>query len=134
MDLYLLVLACRANSVDEDILRDDQRRCTRDRAACTLDVCPARRGVLPGRTDTLPQNVSVLALLFCALCTGTCADIARTRWSHTLGNLVFESEHDKGGHFAALEVPEKLAGGLRKMYGKGGPTYGVVPGKTGYDA
>ena len=57
-----------------------------------------------------------------------------TRWSHTLGKLVFESEHDVGGHFAAFEVPERLAGDLRKMYEKGGPAHGVVPGKTGYDA
>ncbi|KAI1794397.1 epoxide hydrolase [Ganoderma leucocontextum] len=55
-------------------------------------------------------------------------------WSHTIGKLVFESEHDAGGHFAAFEVPEKLAGDLRKMYGKGGPAQDVVPGKTGYDA
>ncbi|KAI0671065.1 alpha/beta-hydrolase [Trametes maxima] len=54
-------------------------------------------------------------------------------WSHLLGKLVFESEHDKGGHFAAFEQPEKLAGDLRKMYGKGGPAHGVVPGKNGYD-
>ncbi|PIL23392.1 hypothetical protein GSI_14703 [Ganoderma sinense ZZ0214-1] len=55
-------------------------------------------------------------------------------WSNMLGKLVFESEHDAGGHFAAFEVPETLVGDLRKMYGKGGPAYGVVPGKTGYDA
>ncbi|EJF59504.1 epoxide hydrolase [Dichomitus squalens LYAD-421 SS1] len=54
-------------------------------------------------------------------------------WSHTIGKLVFESEHDAGGHFAAFEVPDKLAGDLRKMYGKGGPAHGVVPGKSGYD-
>ncbi|KAH9891977.1 alpha/beta-hydrolase [Cubamyces lactineus] len=53
--------------------------------------------------------------------------------SHMLGKLVFESEHEKGGHFAAFEVPELLAGDLRKMYGKGGPAYGVVPGTNGYD-
>ena len=47
---------------------------------------------------------------------------------------MFESEHDKGGHFAAFEGPEKLVGDLRKMYGKGGPAYGVVPGKDGYGA
>ena len=47
---------------------------------------------------------------------------------------MFESEHDKGGHFAAFEVPEKLAGDIRKMYAKGGPAYGVVARKTGYDA
>ncbi|KAI8989684.1 alpha/beta-hydrolase [Trametes punicea] len=55
-------------------------------------------------------------------------------WSYTIGNVVFESEHDKGGHFAAFEQPEKLAGDLRKMFGKGGPAYGVVTGKSGYDA
>ncbi|EIW59623.1 alpha/beta-hydrolase [Trametes versicolor FP-101664 SS1] len=54
-------------------------------------------------------------------------------WSHMIGNLVFESTHDKGGHFAAFEQPEKLAGDLHKMYGKGGPAHGVVPGKNGYD-
>ncbi|KAI0770446.1 alpha/beta-hydrolase [Fomes fomentarius] len=54
------------------------------------------------------------------------------QWSHNLGKLVFESEHDKGGHFAAHEQPEALAGDLRRMFGKGGPAYGVVPGKNGY--
>ncbi|RXW21604.1 hypothetical protein EST38_g4233 [Candolleomyces aberdarensis] len=47
-------------------------------------------------------------------------------------NLVFESEHDEGGHFAAHEKPELLVGDLRKMFGKGGPVFAVVPGKTGY--
>lgn len=51
-----------------------------------------------------------------------------------MGKVVFESEHDTGGHFAAFEVPEKLVGDLRKMFGKGGPAYGVVLSKTGYDA
>ncbi|CDO72047.1 hypothetical protein BN946_scf184943.g82 [Trametes cinnabarina] len=54
-------------------------------------------------------------------------------WVHTLGKVVFESEHDKGGHFAAFETPEKLVGDLRRMYGNGGPAHGVVPGKAGYD-
>ncbi|KAH9846432.1 alpha/beta-hydrolase [Lenzites betulinus] len=54
-------------------------------------------------------------------------------WSSMIGNIVFESEHDKGGHFAAFEQPEKLAGDLWKMYGKGGPAHGVVFGKNGYD-
>ena len=45
---------------------------------------------------------------------------------------MFTGEHDKGGHFAAYEVPEILAGDLRKMYAKGGPAYGVVEGKDGY--
>ncbi|RDX42563.1 alpha/beta-hydrolase [Lentinus brumalis] len=55
-------------------------------------------------------------------------------WSHLIGKLVFEGEHEKGGHFAAHEAPEGLVGDLRKMYGKGGPAYGVVPGKDGYSA
>ncbi|RPD56178.1 alpha/beta-hydrolase [Lentinus tigrinus ALCF2SS1-6] len=53
-------------------------------------------------------------------------------WSHMLGKIVFQGEHEKGGHFAAHEVPDALAGDLRKMYGKGGPAYGVVPGRDGY--
>jgi hypothetical protein len=46
--------------------------------------------------------------------------------------LAFESEHEGGGHFAAYERPEALVGDLRKMFGKGARTFGVVPGKTGY--
>ncbi|CAA7268337.1 unnamed protein product [Cyclocybe aegerita] len=47
-------------------------------------------------------------------------------------NLVFESEHESGGHFAAHEKPKELVDDIRKMFGKGGPAFGVVPGKTGY--
>lgn len=53
-------------------------------------------------------------------------------WVRTTGNVVFESEPEKGGHFAAHEQPELLAGDLRKMFGKGGPAFGVVTGKNGY--
>ncbi|RPD56202.1 epoxide hydrolase [Lentinus tigrinus ALCF2SS1-7] len=53
-------------------------------------------------------------------------------WAHMIGKVVQESFHEKGGHFAAFEAPEALAGDLRKMFGKGGPAYGVVPGKDGY--
>ncbi|RPD73938.1 alpha/beta-hydrolase [Lentinus tigrinus ALCF2SS1-7] len=53
-------------------------------------------------------------------------------WSYMLGKIVFQGEHEKGGHFAAHEVPDALAGDLHKMYGKGGPAYGVVPGRDGY--
>jgi hypothetical protein len=55
------------------------------------------------------------------------------RW-HKTPNLVFESEHDSGGHFASHEKPEALVGDLRKMFGKGGPVFGVVKGKNGYSA
>ncbi|KAL1722882.1 Alpha/Beta hydrolase protein [Schizophyllum commune] len=53
-------------------------------------------------------------------------------WKHTLGNVVFEAEHESGGHFAAHEKPEALVGDLRAMFGRGGPAYGVVPGRDGY--
>lgn len=46
--------------------------------------------------------------------------------------MVFESKHEKGGHFAAHEVPELLVSDLRKMFGRGSVAYGVVPGKSGY--
>ena len=60
------------------------------------------------------------------------AYVSMSRWAHTIGKIVFQSRHEKGGHFAAFEQPDALAGDLRKMFGKGGPAYGVVPGKDGY--
>ncbi|KAJ7681465.1 Alpha/Beta hydrolase protein [Mycena rosella] len=53
-------------------------------------------------------------------------------WSRGMGNIVFEGEHESGGHFAAYEKPNELVGDLRKMFGKGGPAFGVVPGQPGY--
>ncbi|KAI4111939.1 MAG: hypothetical protein LQ345_006665 [Seirophora villosa] len=53
-------------------------------------------------------------------------------WGRTLGPVVFESEKDRGGHFAAHECPEELVGDLRQMFGKGGGAEGVVKGKNGY--
>ncbi|KAI0036978.1 alpha/beta-hydrolase [Vararia minispora EC-137] len=50
-------------------------------------------------------------------------------WSRDAGKIVQEVEHEKGGHFAAWEVPELLVGDLRKMFGKGGPAHGVVEAK-----
>ncbi|KAF4613762.1 hypothetical protein D9613_007593 [Agrocybe pediades] len=47
-------------------------------------------------------------------------------------NLIFESEHESGGHFASHEKPEELVDDLRRMLGKGGPAFGVVSGKTGF--
>ncbi|KAM5540925.1 hypothetical protein V8D89_005569 [Ganoderma adspersum] len=48
-------------------------------------------------------------------------------WMRLLGNVVFQSDHDKGGHFAAYEQPEKLADDLRKMFGAGGPAQDTFP-------
>lgn len=53
-------------------------------------------------------------------------------WAATLGPVVQQTEHESGGHFAAWEQPESIVGDLRKMFGKGGPCYGVVKGKDGY--
>lgn len=54
-------------------------------------------------------------------------------WAQTLGPLVFESEHDSGGHFAAWEKPEAIVKDLRTMFGKEGGAWAVVKDKTGYD-
>ncbi|KAH9035727.1 alpha/beta-hydrolase [Lactarius pseudohatsudake] len=53
-------------------------------------------------------------------------------WLRAQAKIVFESEHEVGGHFAAYEQPEALVTDLRKMFGKSGPAAGVVPGYTGY--
>ncbi|EPQ54706.1 alpha/beta-hydrolase [Gloeophyllum trabeum ATCC 11539] len=61
------------------------------------------------------------------------AVIVPKSWMRALvGNVVFEADHESGGHFAAYERPEELVGDLRKMFGRGGPAFGVVPGLTGY--
>jgi hypothetical protein len=54
------------------------------------------------------------------------------RYLRAESNVVFESEHDAGGHFAAYENPEALADDLRRMFGKGGPAAGVVAGHDGF--
>ena len=54
-------------------------------------------------------------------------------WVKTLGNIVYEQQHERGGHFAAWEQPEVLVGDLRGMFGKGGPCERLVKGRNGYD-
>jgi len=53
-------------------------------------------------------------------------------WAASAANLVFHKVHHSGGHFAARERPETFADDLRKMFGRGGPAFGVVPGCNGY--
>jgi hypothetical protein len=55
-------------------------------------------------------------------------------WGRTLGPVAYESENDAGGHFAAWEKPEIVARDLRAMFAKRGPLYGLVKGRSGYDA
>ena len=54
-------------------------------------------------------------------------------WWSSMGPLVFQGSHDKGGHFAAYERPQELVSDVKTMFGKGGGAYGVVPGKDGYE-
>jgi hypothetical protein len=54
-------------------------------------------------------------------------------WARTLGPVAYESVHDHGGHFAAWEHPELIAGDLNAMFSKKGPCYGIVKGASGYD-
>ncbi|KAF2120613.1 Alpha/Beta hydrolase protein [Lophiotrema nucula] len=53
-------------------------------------------------------------------------------WGYTMGPVVYQSEHEKGGHFAAWERPDVISEDLQKMFGKDGPCYGIVKGKSGY--
>ena len=47
-------------------------------------------------------------------------------WGRAVGRVVQQSRFEKGGHFAAFEVPELLVGDLRKLFGKEGPGFGFV--------
>ncbi|KAJ5172464.1 Alpha/beta hydrolase fold-1 [Penicillium capsulatum] len=53
-------------------------------------------------------------------------------WYRAIGNVVKEKEFDRGGHFAAWEVPELLVGDLKEFLGKEGPAYGAVTRRSGY--
>ncbi|OCK74926.1 alpha/beta-hydrolase [Lepidopterella palustris CBS 459.81] len=54
-------------------------------------------------------------------------------WARTLGPVVYESENERGGHFAAWERPDVIAGDLQKMFGKNGPCDGIIEDKRGYE-
>ncbi|KAG0703815.1 Alpha/Beta hydrolase protein [Suillus ampliporus] len=53
-------------------------------------------------------------------------------WLRRLNNVIFESHHKSGGHFAAIERPEELVQDVRKMFAKGSPAFAIVPGRSGY--
>lgn len=40
-----------------------------------------------------------------------------------MGDVVFEREHEEGGHFAAWEKPQELVADLRNMFYAGGPAH-----------
>lgn len=47
-------------------------------------------------------------------------------WNTQVGDVVFEREHERGGHFAAWEQPEALADDLRVMFAKNGSAIEAV--------
>jgi hypothetical protein len=53
-------------------------------------------------------------------------------WAAALGPVVRQSQHAHGGHFAAWEVPDVIVQDLNAMFGRGGPCFGLIPGKNGY--
>ncbi|KAK6843724.1 microsomal epoxide hydrolase [Apiospora arundinis] len=55
-------------------------------------------------------------------------------WVRTQGEVVFEREHESGGHFAAYERPNEIVADVREMFGKGGGAFGVVKGLNGYSS
>ncbi|OJA12829.1 hypothetical protein AZE42_04238 [Rhizopogon vesiculosus] len=57
--------------------------------------------------------------------------VVPTSWLRRV-NVVFQSHHETGGHFAATEKPEELVQDVRSMFAKGSPAFAIVPGKTGY--
>jgi microsomal epoxide hydrolase len=53
-------------------------------------------------------------------------------WIQAAGNVVRETTFDRGGHFAAWEVPALLAQDVKAFVSKAGEGYGAVSGKDGY--
>ena len=53
-------------------------------------------------------------------------------WTRTVGDVVFDREHESGGHFAAWERPDDIVADLRDMFGRDGGAFGVVEGRDGY--
>ncbi|KAI0490150.1 microsomal epoxide hydrolase [Xylaria cf. heliscus] len=51
-------------------------------------------------------------------------------WGHGFGNIVYEKDHERGGHFAAWEHPDGLVGDLRAMFGENGGAKGSVKTKA----
>ncbi|KAI9708930.1 MAG: hypothetical protein M1820_003624 [Bogoriella megaspora] len=54
-------------------------------------------------------------------------------WARSLGQVVYQKEHDKGGHFAAWERPDAIVGDLVAMFSRDSPAYGVIDGREGFE-
>jgi hypothetical protein len=129
MDINLLVLACRSCGIHTHVLRKYYKRYFQPWKGAGVDRIVA----LPQRFIQLSSNVSLILQL---LLPNTYSELnsSNNRWTSTLGKVVFNRVHGKGGHFAAHEVPDLLVNDLRDFWGKGGPAFGVVPGQSGYDS
>lgn len=66
-----------------------------------------RSGSWPEGPATTPTGVAVFA-----------EDIAIRRYAERGNNIVHWSDFDRGGHFAAMEVPDLLVGDIRKFFHK----------------
>ena len=127
LDINLLVFTCGTSSIDEDILRDSKIK-------RLLGLAPLARKrtcwhiFLPKGIGPIASSVGLslscllINIQFELLC----------RFLRAESNVVFESEHDAGGHFAAFEQPEALVDDLRRMFGKGGVAARVVPMHDGF--
>ncbi|KAI1136025.1 alpha/beta-hydrolase [Hypoxylon sp. FL0543] len=51
-------------------------------------------------------------------------------WNKQLGDVVFEREHEHGGHFALWEEPEAIIDDLQVMFAQGGKARGAFKSKT----
>jgi pimeloyl-ACP methyl ester carboxylesterase len=76
-----------------------------------------------GRSPTIPMGASFFPKELI---------VSPAAWVRKSNNLVFESHHKTGGHFAAIERPEELVRDVRKMFAKGSLAFAIVPGRTGY--
>jgi len=54
-------------------------------------------------------------------------------WVRKMGDVVFESDNDSGGHFAAWEKPEHVARDLKNMFGEGAEAAEGLGDTSGYD-
>lgn len=62
---------------------------------------------LEGETGKVPLGVSIFPYEIMG---------ARRRWVEAAHNLTFWNEHEKGGHFAALEQPDRLVHDIREFF------------------
>ena len=129
LDIYLLVLASWPSCVCPDLLRGEKspgaRYCRREtqRYHHSYWILLFSQGVDTSTSKVRPLNCLMYSNVECS-----CDCI---RWTKAR-SVVFESEHDSGGHFACHEKPNEIVDDLRKMFEKGGPAFGVVQGKSGY--